>query len=333
MKAIVATQAKPITAKDFLEEIELPQPTPTAQEILVEVKAVAFNPVDYKRRQNKEFLSTGPKILGWDAAGVVRAVGSSVHNFNIGDEVFYAGELLKPGSNAEFQTVDARLVGKKPKKLSFAEAASLPLTSVTAWEALFHKLKIFPLDEFKSILVLGGAGGVGSIALQLLRQLTRCQVITTYSRPETRAWCERMGAHILLDRTLDLKSSLKEQAIAGLDYCFATTGSKQYAEQLLEVLYPFSELCMIDDPDNLDLFPFKMKSISIHWELMFTRSLYNHQPEKQGQILNQISALVDEGRVTHTANTILKGFTAKNFMDAHALQESGTSIGKIVAEY
>jgi NADPH2:quinone reductase len=333
MKAIVAVQSKPVTAEDFLQEVEVAKPIPTAHEILVEVKAVAFNPVDYKRRQNEEFLSTGPKILGWDAAGIVRAVGSSVQNFSCGDEVFYAGELLKSGCNAEFQTVDARLVGKKPKKLSFAEAASLPLTSITAWEALFHKLKIAPLDDQRSILVLGGAGGVGSIAIQLLRQLTRSTVITTYSRPETSAWCSRMGAHILIDRARDLKSALQEQSINGLDYCFATAGSKQYAPQLLEALHPFSELCIIDDPENLDLFPYKMKSISIHWELMFTRSLYNYQPEKQGQILNQISALVDEGRITHTAHTILKGFTAKNFMDAHVLQESGTSIGKIVAEY
>lgn len=315
-----------------IEELEVNTPEINDIDILVRVKAISVNPVDYKVRQNRHAENNQPIILGWDVSGIVEKVGSAVDKFKVGDEVFYAGDLTRAGGYAELHAVDHRIVAKKPSNLSFAEAAALPLTALTAYEALFPRA-IGDLQKDNKVLILGGAGGVGSIATQILKAMTNSTVIVTASRLETTIWCERMGADIILNYTQDLKQQLEEQQIQHLDVVFGTTHSNQYLKIIPDLLRPFGSFCLIDDPATIDIIHFKRKSLSVHWEFMFAKTMYQYDVASQGDILQQICLLVEKGKIHSTANTILNGFFATNILKAHEILESGQSIGKIVITF
>ncbi len=333
MKAIGYRKPLPIEDADSLIDIDLPVPAAHGHDLLVQIHAVSVNPVDTKVR-----LRADPageiKVLGYDAAGIVKEVGENVTLFRPGDEVFYAGTIDRPGSNAEFQLVDERIVGRKPASLSFAEAASLPLTSITAWELLFERLKAStdPLQDAGTVLIVGGAGGVGSVAAQLARALTNLTVISTASRPETKAWVQKMGAHHVVDHRADLVSQVREIVPAGVDYILGLTATNQHFDAYAELLKPHGRLGLIDDlTAPVDIMKLKRKSISLHWELMFTKPLFGTADMiSQHRLLNQVARLVDEGRLRHTVTTHLSPIHAGNLKKAHALQETATAIGKTV---
>lgn len=335
MKAVGYKIPGPITADESLVDIEIPVPVPDGHDILVEVKAVAVNPVDYKIRRNVPPQNDGWKIIGWDAAGIVTAVGSDVTLFKVGDEVFYAGSLIRSGTNAEFHLVDERIVGHKPRSLDWAEAAALPLTSLTAWEAFFDRLDVkkeVP-GGAHAIVIIGGAGGVGSIAIQIARQRTDLTIIATASRPETQEWARALGAHHVIDHSKPLAAQVSGLGIGAPSFVFSTTNSEQHIAEAVELLAPQSRFCFIDDPDNFDVMIFKRKAISIHHELMFTRPMYETvDMDEQGKILNAVAALVDEGKIRTTLTERLSPINAANLKQAHALLETGRCKGKIVLE-
>lgn len=333
MKAISFTQhALPIDDPQALIDISLPLPTPGPRDLLVEVRAVSVNPVDTKVRAGT--FTKEPKILGWDATGIVREVGSAVTLFQPGDEVFYAGSIARTGSYSEFHLVDERIVGHKPHSLSAADAAALPLTSITAWELLFDRLGVVEgSGEGKCLLITGAAGGVGSILVQLARQLTRLTVIGTASRQETADWVRQLGAHHVIDHSQPLLAQLQALGVPEIDYVASLTHTEQHFAQLIDVLKPQGRLGVIDDPESLDVMPLKRKSLSLHWELMFTRSLYE-TPDmiNQHHLLNRISALIDQGVLQTTVGEHFGAINAANMRRAHALIESGKARGKIVLE-
>ena len=271
-----------------------------------------------------------PRVLGWDAAGVVVGKGSDVTAFSIGDEVYYAGELERQGSNAEYQAVDERLVGRKPKSIGFAEAAALPLTSITAWELLFDRLGIREGETGSSVLVSGAAGGVGSILVQLARRLTNLTIIGTASRPETARWVSDMGAHHLLDHTNPLADQLQALQMSPVKYIVSLTATARNFPQLVEVLAPQGKIGLIDDPATLDVVPLKRKAASLHWEFMFARSMWR-TPDmaQQGKLLNRISDLVDRGELRSTQTQTFSPIDVNNLKRAHAMVESGKTIGKV----
>ena len=295
--------------------------------MLVRVKAFGFNPVDYKIRQTRDATDT-PVILGWDAAGVVEAVGSEVSGFTAGDEVYYAGDLTRPGSYAELQAVDYRLVSLKPRSLEFADAAALPLTSLTAYEALLERGIHYTSES--TVLIIGGAGGVGSIAIQLLKALTPAKVITTATRPETIQWVKEMGADHVIGR--GLQDELKQLGIEWLDGIFSTTHTADYLPIYPELLRPFGHLAVIDDPPSLDILPFKRKALSVHWEFMFAKSMFGYEPDTQGAILREVAELVDDGRVKSTRSKTFS-VSVENLRVAHETLERGTACGKMVMEW
>jgi len=333
MKAISFTQhALPIDNPQALIDISLPVPTPGPRDLLVEVRAVSVNPVDTKVRAGT--FTKEPKILGWDATGIVREVGSEVTLFQPGDEVFYAGSIARTGSYSEFHLVDERIVGHKPRSLSAAEAAALPLTSITAWELLFDRLGVVEgSGEGKSLLITGAAGGVGSMLVQLARKLTRLTVIGTASRQETADWVRQLGAHHVIDHSQPMLAQLQALDVAEIDYVASLTHTDQHFAQLIDVLKPQGRLGVIDDPESLDVMPLKRKSLSLHWELMFTRSLYE-TPDmiNQHHLLNRISALIDQGALQTTVGEHFGAINAANMRRAHALIESGKARGKVVLE-
>ncbi|RAK58021.1 zinc-binding alcohol dehydrogenase family protein [Phenylobacterium deserti] len=332
MKAVGYREPGPIDRPQALEDIEVAAPTPGPHDLLVEVRAVSVNPADYKIRKNVR-PESGHRILGWDAAGVVLAAGAEVTGFKAGDEVFYAGAIDRAGSNAEQQVVDARIAGPKPKNLSFAEAAALPLTAITAWEALFDRFPIRRSPESKgSILIVGGAGGVGSVAVQLARRLTGLTVIATASRPETQAWVRELGAHHVIDHSRPMAAQLVELGIQP-EYVFSTTHSDVHFKDIAELIAPQGHLALIDDPETFDVAPLKRKSIAVHWELMFTRSIFQ-TPDmaEQGRLLAEVSRLVDEGVLKTTLADHFGPINAENLIRAHAFVESGKARGKIVLE-
>ncbi|MFJ4054901.1 zinc-binding alcohol dehydrogenase family protein [Pseudomonas sp. NPDC089743] len=333
MKAIVFTQpGLPIQDPQSLYEADLPKPTPGARDLLVEVKAIAVNPVDTKVRASRS--ADQPQVLGWDAVGIVREVGNAVTLFQPGDEVFYAGAIDRPGSYSEYHLVDERIVGRKPRSLDNASAAALPLTSITAWELLFDRLGVEQHGgKGQSLLIIGAGGGVGSILVQLARQLTQLTVIGTASRPQTQQWVSELGAHHVIDHTISIPQQLAEHALEPVDYVISLTHTDTYLAQLVEVLRPQGKLALIDDPAQLDVVPLKRKSLSLHWELMFTRSLYTTEDMiKQHQLLERVSALVDEGVLKTTVGEHYGAINADNLRRAHALLESGKARGKIVLE-
>ncbi|MCC9310749.1 zinc-binding alcohol dehydrogenase family protein [Kitasatospora sp. RB6PN24] len=330
MPAVAYRRSLPVDDPESLVDIELPVPEPGPRDLLVRVEAVAVNPVDYKVRQNADPAGE-PRVLGWDAAGTVVAVGAGVEHFQIGDDVYYAGALDRPGANSRFHAVDERLVGRKPASLSFTEAAALPLTSLTAWEGLFDRLglRTGALEQTGTLLVTGAAGGVGSIATQLAHALTSLTVIGTASRPETVGFAHAMGADHVIDHHKPLVPQLAEVAPDGLDHVFSTTATDRNLAAYAEALNPFGRIVAIDDFDSLPIGVLKPKSISFHWEFMYTRSMFQTPDQAmQRHILTQVARLVDAGILTTTATTDLGRINAANLREAHRLQESGAAIGK-----
>ena len=337
MKAIGLKTSLPIDNPESLIEFEREKPAPAKDDLLVKVQAVSVNPVDYKVRQQsaRNEVLAAPKILGWDAAGVVEQVGEQVALFAPGDEVFYAGDINRAGSNAAYQVVDARIVGRKPRSLSFAEAAAAPLTGLTAWEAIFDRLAIQPgQGQAKSVLVIGGAGGVGSMAIQLLKQLTSLSVIATASRPASSDWCREMGADAVVDHR-SLAKGLQASGHAFVDYILNFVSTDQYWEAMGEVVAPQGRICSIVPPEKeVDLALLFRKSVSFSWELMFTRAIFQTEDmTRQHHILNELADLYDQGRLKPTLTRVLYGFTADNFKKAHAQLESHATIGKLVVDF
>lgn len=329
MPAVAYRHSLPVDDPDSLIDIELPVPQPGPRDLLVQVAAVAVNPVDYKVRLNADPGGT-PRVLGWDAAGTVVGVGAEVELFEVGDEVYYAGALDRPGTNSLYHAVDERLVGRKPAKLSFADAAALPLTVLTAWEGLFERLRLERGAHDGTLLVTAAAGGVGSIVAQLARKLTALTVIGTASRPETVEFARRMGAHHVVDHHAPLLPQLAQVAPEGLDYVFSTTSTERNLGDFAEALKAFGEIVAIDDFDSLPIGKLKSKSISFHWEFMFTRSmLQTPDIARQHQILSEVATLVDDGVLSSTANGDLGPINAANLRRAHRALEAGTAIGKI----
>lgn len=334
MKAIVFTQhGLPLTDPASLYDSDLPAPVPGPRDLLVEVRAIAVNPVDTKVRAGSGSTDQ-PKVLGWDAVGVVRAIGEQVTLFQPGDEVFYAGAIDRPGSYSELHLVDERIVGHKPRSLDNASAAALPLTSITAWELLFDRLGVREGGgEGQSLLIVGAGGGVGSILTQLARRLTNLTVIGTASRPETQAWVRQLGAHQVIDHNQPLAPQLDAVGIGQVDLVISLTHTDRHFAQLVEVLRPQGRLALIDDPASLDVVPLKRKSLSLHWELMFTRSLYQTADMiKQHELLERIAGLVDEGVIKTTLGEHFGAINAANLRRAHELIESGKAKGKVVLE-
>ena len=338
MKALAYRNAHALDAFS-IAETEVPLPDIGPDDLLVRVRAISVNPVDYKIRSSRSWNEKEgrPVILGWDVAGTVDKVGGAVAGFQPGDEVYYAGALLRDGGNAEYQAVDHRIVALKPKNLGFPEAAALPLTMVTAWEALLERRMIEYTKESK-VLVIGGAGGVGSAAIQLLKakaSIPAPLVIATASRPETETWCKQMGADLVVNHRNPLTDELKTLGVVPgtLDVVFGTTQSAQYLKTIPDLLRPFGHFCLIDDPGSLDIVGFKRKSISVHWEWMFAKTLFGYRKESQGRILNEVTRLVEAGKVKTTANRVLRGFSASALKEAHTLLEAGTAVGKIVIDF
>ena len=335
MKAVAYYQSLPITDPAALQDIELPAPQPGPRDLLVQVHAISVNPVDTKVRHNVQPEAGAAKVLGWDVAGVVKAVGSEVSLFQPGDRVYYAGSIARAGGNSELHVVDERIVGHMPKTLGFAEAAALPLTAITAWELLFERLQIAEgkADLGQSLLIVGGAGGVGSILTQLASQLTGLKVIASASRPETQAWVRELGASVVVDHRQPLAQALKAQGIDQVTHVASLTQTDQHLDQLVEALAPQGKLALIDDPKQLDVVKLKRKSLSLHWEFMYTRSLFETADmQAQHTLLNRVAELIDAGTLKTTLGEHFGQINAANLRRAHALLESGAAKGKIVLE-
>jgi len=335
MKAIAYYQSLPISDPLSLQDIELAEPVAGPRDLLVEVKAISVNPVDTKVRQNVQPEGGDAKVLGWDVAGIVKAVGSEVTLFQPGDKVFYAGSIARAGANSERHVVDERIVGHMPKSLSFAHAAALPLTAITAWELLFERLQIAEgaTDTGQRLMIVGAAGGVGSMLTQLARQLTGLNVIGTASRPETEAWVRQLGAHHVLDHSKPLNEELTRAGLPQVTHVASLTQTDQHLDQLVEALAPQGRLALIDDPKSLDVSKLKRKSLSLHWEFMYTRSLFETADMiEQHTLLNRVAELVDAGTLKTTFGEHFGTINAANLRRAHAFLESGKAKGKIVLE-
>ena len=302
---------------------------PGPRDLLVRVRAVAVNPVDAKVRAMQMSPVEPPRILGWDAAGVVEAVGSEVRSFRVGDAVYYAGDITRPGCNAEFQCVDERIVGPKPQSLTFSQAASLPLTALTAWEGLFDRMRV---KSGQTLLIIGGAGGVGSIAIQLAKH-EGLTVIATASRSESAAWCREMGADLVIDHSKDLLEQCRSAGHASVDNIANFVNTEAYWDLMAELIAPQGSLLLIVEPRTpLRLGdPLKAKCVSIHWEFMFARARFQTADmARQGEILEQLSAWVDQGIIRHSMTGHGGSVSVETLRKAHALMESGTAVGKWV---
>ena len=334
MKAIAYRHPFPIDNPAALEDVELPAPLPQARDLLVRVKAISVNPVDTKVRASTAPPEGQMKVLGWDAVGIVEAVGAQVSQFKLGDRVYYAGSITRPGANSELHAVDERIVALAPSSINDAQAAALPLTSITAYELLFERLGVAKGGGAgQTLLVIGGAGGVGSILIQLARQLTQLRIVATASRAETRQWCLDLGAHVVIDHSKPLAAELKAAGLGEVDLVASLTQTQQHYAQIIESLKPQGHLAVIDSMDGLDVMPLKHKSIALHWEMMFTRSMFETPDmDEQGKLLAEVAALVDAGRIRTTANAHFGSINAANLRRAHALIESGAAQGKVVLE-
>lgn len=333
MKAVGLTRYLPVSDPQSLLDVELPKPEPGPRDLLVRVEAVSVNPVDTKIRAPKDAVEAQPKVLGYDAAGVVEAVGGEVASFRRSDAVYYAGDVTRGGTNAQFHLVDERIVARKPQSLDFAQAAALPLTAITAWELLFERMPLDAegADRGKSLLVIAGAGGVGSIAIQLARR-AGLTVIATASRPETIAWCERMGAHHVVDHRLALKPQLAALGFDEVDAAVNLADTDRYWDALGELLAPQGHLGLIVEPRGALKIgdPYKAKCIGIHWEMMFARPRFRTADmQRQGWILARVAELVEAGELRTTLTETLSPIDAANLRAAHARLESGTTIGKL----
>ncbi len=333
MKAVGFKTSLPISESDSFIDFETQMPKPVGREILVKVKAIAINPVDYKIRQSaaKDTLLDSPKIIGWDACGVIESIGNEVTLFKIGDEVYYAGDLTKPGCNASHQLIDERIVGKKPLNLTYEEAAAMPLTTLTAWEILFDRMRISAeKDCGKTLLIIGGAGGVGSIAIQLAKKIANLTVIATASRPETIAWCKKMGADVVVNH----KSLIDEVRKAGfehVDFIVDFVDANGYWDTMVELIKPQGHIASITGSNEpIALNKLKTKSATFSWEFMYTRSMFGTEDMiEQHRILNKVADLLADGVLVHTLTETLHGLSATNLKLAHQQLESGTTIGKL----
>jgi NADPH:quinone reductase len=335
MKAVGYQKSLPVSDAKSLVDIELPRPVPKGCDLLVKVQAVSVNPVDTKMRMRAEPPAGEWRVLGWDAVGVVEAAGPDAKLFKAGDQVFYAGTLNRQGTNAQFHLVDERIVGPKPRTLSIAEAAALPLTAITAWEMLFDRLDVKkPVPgAANAVLVIGGAGGVGSIAIQLARALTDLTVIATASRPETVTWVKGLGAHHVVDHGKPLATEIAKLGIGSPAFVFSTTQTDKHFDQIVEAIAPQGRFGLIDDPDLIDVRKIKRKSASLHWEFMFTRSMFETADvAEQNKLLTAVARLVDAGKIKTTLGETYGAINAANLRRAHALIESGKARGKIVLE-
>ncbi|MBN9601560.1 MAG: zinc-binding alcohol dehydrogenase family protein [Afipia felis] len=334
MKAVGYQQPLPIEDERALLDCDLPKPEPGPRDIRVAVKAVSVNPIDTKVRMRATPPAGEYKVLGYDAAGVIDAVGSEVTLFQPGDEVFYAGSLIRQGTDAEFHLVDERIVGRKPRTLSFAEAAALPLTSITAWELMFDRMGIAQgKDDNRTLLIVGGAGGVGSIMIQLARKLTGLTVIATASRPETIQWCLDLGAHHVVDHSRPMKEQIDKLNLPPVAWIASLTATAPHFKDMADILAPQGVIGLIDDPPPLDITLIKFKAGSLRWESMFTRSTYQ-TPDMiaQHHLLNRVAGMIDAGEIRTTLDKVFGKINAANLRTAHATIESGKSIGKIVLE-
>jgi NADPH:quinone reductase len=335
MRAVGLYKYLPIENPESLIDVEVPKPEAAGRDLLVRVKAVSVNPVDTKVRSPKDKVETAPRILGWDAAGVVEAVGGDATLFRAGDEVYYAGSIIRAGSNSEYQIVDERIVGRKPRNLSFEEAAALPLTTITAWEGMFERMGIprTPAPDGKSVLIIGGAGGVGSIAIQLAKKLAGLRVIATASRPESAAWCRSLGADEIINHHNPFAEEFKKGGLPEVDYIFCLNSTETHIQNMSDVIKPQGRLCTIvatrgDTPVNIN--PLQRKSVAFCWELMFTRPMFQ-TPDMQAQheLLSETAALVEGGTIRTTKTTSFGVMDAQNLRKAHAEIERGAMIGKL----
>ncbi len=336
MKAIHFQKTPAQSDQSLFVEVEVPTPTPAPHDLLVRVEAASINPVDTKVRAGLVAVPEAVDTLGWDVAGTVVARGSSVRLFKPGDAVFYAGTFTRPGANAELHVVDERIVGVKPTSLSFAEAAAMPLTSLTAWQLLFDRLQVPVGKQFglSFLLVVGGAGGIGSILVQLARRLTGLTVIATASRPESADWCRQMGAHHVIDHRKPLSQQVAALCVEPVRYVAALTHTAQHLPGIVETVAPHGRIAVIDDHDFLDVAPLKAKSLSLHWEMVFTRPLFDTEDlSGQHRILNEVAALINAGVLRSTMTRCLSPFTVENLMLGHQLVGNGTTVGKVVVSY
>ncbi len=338
MKAIGYLKSLEIEHPDALTDIEQPMPTVAGRDLLVRIAAISVNPVDTKIRARVQ-PDAEPKVLGWDAVGEVVEVGDQVQFYQKGDKVWYAGDLTRPGTNAEYHRVDERIVGRKPESISSAEAAAFPLTAITAWEMLFDRLGLAHTGspdkkDHQRILIVGAAGGVGSIMVQLAAQLTDATVIGTASRPESQQWVTELGADYVIDHRKPLSAELQRIGIDSVTHVASLNATDQHFDEIVAALAPQGKLGLIDDPATpLDIMKLKMKSISLHWEFMYTRSMFDTPDiEKQRDLLNSIAELIDAGRIKTTLGEHYGLINATNLKKAHASIESGKAIGKVVLE-
>jgi NADPH2:quinone reductase len=336
MKAVGLYRYLPISEEESLIDLELEKPTPTGRDLLIKVKAISLNPVDVKVRAPKAKVEETPKILGWDVAGIVEQVGSDCTLFQSGDEVYYAGSITRQGGNSEFHLVDERIVGRKPKSLNFAEAAALPLTAITAWESLFHRLGISENvneNKNKTLLIIGAAGGVGSIATQL-GNLVGLTVIGTASRPESTKWVKEHGADHIINHHEAFVPQLKNIGFDTVNYIFCLNSTEQHWEKMADVIAPQGKICSIVETNQLlNLNLLKNKSVTFVWELMFTRPMYETTDmDEQHKLLDKLARLIDTGKIKTTMTECLKPINAANLRLAHSKVEKGSMIGKMVLE-
>ncbi len=334
MKTVSLTRYLPISDSQSFNDTELPTPIAKGRDLLVAVHAVAVNPVDTKVRSPKDKVEDTPRVLGWDASGVVQAVGPDVSLFKVGDPVYYAGDITRSGSNAEFQLVDERIVGHKPKSLSFAEAAALPLTTITAYESFFDRLGIDRdgANVGQSILIIGASGGVGSIGIQLARR-AGLKVIATASRSQTIAWVQELGANHVVNHHGNLVEQVRALGLQHVDH-IAIFNDMRHWDAAVELIRPQGGIVAIDDTDlPMPMAGMKMKAASLHWEFMFARAMHQ-TPDmiEQHHLLNHVAQEIDAGRIRTTVTEVIKPINAANMRRAHALLESGQARGKTVLE-
>ena len=334
MKAVGLYQYLPIEDEQSLVDVEIDKPVATGKDVLVAVKSIAVNPVDTKVRAPNDRVEKSPRILGWDAAGDVIAVGDQVEHYQVGDQVYYAGDITRQGSYSEYQLVDERIIGHMPIGTDYANAAAIPLTGITAWEALFDRLGISSAgeDTGKTVLIIGGAGGVGSMAIQLASKVAKLNVVATASRDESRDWCLKLGASFIINHRHSLVKELALQDIQQVDYILCLNNTDQYWEVMAEIIAPQGGICSIVEtnaPVELNLL--KSKAATFSWEFMFTRSMYQ-TPDmiEQKKLLNAIAELINQDQLCTTVKEVLRPINAKNLRKAHAMIEQGSTIGKIV---
>jgi len=333
MKAVALTRYLPISDANALMDVELDTPAPTGHDLLVRIEAIGVNPVDTKVRAPKDKVEETPRVLGWDAAGIVESVGPDVTLFKAGDPVFYAGSITRPGTNSEFHLVDERIVGTKPKSLDFTHAAALPLTTITAWEALFSRLGVSAegRDEGKSVLIVGGAGGVGSIGIQLAKKVAKLKVIATASRPESAKWAKELGADHIVDHFGDMPKQLKAAGFDQVDYVLIFNDTDKHFPAAAEVVKPQGGICsIVENARPIPVELLKSKSAAFHWEFMFTRAMFG-TPDmiEQHKLLTEVARLIDAGVIRTTLGRDLGKINAANLREAHRLLEEGRAIGKL----